>query len=84
TLGNSNLAAKILAPPSASFTCLKSHPLPGSPHPPRQSLNDGISKLAVVLREVQDIRLTVLLEPVAKGQRQPFDPLEVKPLSAWP
>jgi hypothetical protein len=84
TLGNSNLTAKILAPPSASFTCLKSRPLAGSPHPPRQSLNDGITKLAVVLQKVQDVRLTVLLEPLAKGQRQPSEPLEVKPLSAWP
>jgi hypothetical protein len=84
SLGSSHLQVRILSPAAATFTCLNSRPLPGSPHPPGQTLNDGISKLAVVLREVGEVRLAVLLEPVSAGREPLAAPVALKALSEWP
>ncbi|HBD07542.1 MAG TPA: coagulation factor 5/8 type domain-containing protein [Syntrophobacteraceae bacterium] len=83
TLGNSHLTARILTPVTATFTTVKSRPLPSSPHPLRQTPNEGITKLAVKLRDVREVRLVVLLEPVAKSRQGPAVPVQVEALADW-
>jgi hypothetical protein len=77
------LAARILSPPEAVFKLLPAQPAPLSPHPMGQAANRGVSKLAINLQEVKDLRLAVLLTPLT-GEPGP-ESLETKitPLAQW-
>ncbi|MFA5110268.1 MAG: heparinase II/III family protein, partial [Desulfobaccales bacterium] len=81
--GAARLAARILSPPGAVFKLLPARPLPLSPHPPGQAENRRVSKLAIHLAEVTDLRLVVELTPVT-GKPEPAS-LEQKitPLAQW-
>lgn len=79
------LTARILAPPEAVFTSRPARPGPLSPHPPGQAENRGVSKLAIHLQQVQNLRLVVLLQPGSEeeGKPPPDRNLTIIPLSQW-
>ena len=83
--GKAHLAARIVTPPNAVFTCGPARPGPLSPHPPGQAENRDIFKLAIHLEKVQDLRLVVLLQPGPGGKGKPLPEPEEKiiPLSQW-
>jgi hypothetical protein len=61
------LTARINAPAGARFEVMDARPLPTSPAPEIQADNTDRRKLAIHLREVTDLRLTVRLMPVWDG-----------------
>ncbi len=81
--GTACLAARIIAPPGAVFKLLPACPSPLSPHPPCQDENRGVSKLAIHLAEVKDLRLVVVLTPVTgKTESASLEP-QITPLAQW-
>lgn len=80
TLHKKHLYARILSPSDAVFTTMKAAPLPSSPHPARQAVNKGISKLTIKMKNVETTRLTVLFTPVAEGVKRD---VPVVPLRDW-
>jgi hypothetical protein len=77
------LQAKILAPPRAVFQVMNAGPLPSSPHPNKQATNQGIQKLAVHLKEIQEVNVTVLLTPCSGGKAAPGGRDDLTPLRDW-
>jgi len=61
------LEAEIIAPAKARFTIMKSVPLPGTPQPATNNKNEGIQKLAVSLKGVKDVNMTVAIRPFKKS-----------------
>jgi hypothetical protein len=83
SLGGARLAARILSPPEAIFKLLPARPGPLSPHPPGQAENRGVSKLAIHLQEVQDLRLAVELTPLTGEPGPEFLEQQITPLDQW-
>lgn len=83
SLGGERLAARILSPPQAVFKVLKARPHPLSPRPLRQAGNHGVSKLAINLDEVQDLRLAVILTPLTGKPEQDLPEPKITPLAQW-
>jgi hypothetical protein len=81
--GGAHLAAHILSPPEAVFKLLPARPGPLSPHPKGQADNRGVSKLAIHVKEVQDLRLAVELTPLTKGPGPDSLPTKITPLAQW-
>ena len=83
SLAGARLTARILTPPAAVFKLLPARPGPLSPHPMGQAENRGVSKLAIQVEEVQDLRLTVELSPLTGEPGT--EPLErqITPLAQW-
>ncbi len=79
-LGKRRLYVRILSPSNAVFTVMKAEPLPTSPHPARQAVNAGISKLTIHMQNVTTTRIAVLFTPEAKAARRD---VAVIPLSDW-
>jgi len=77
------LHAELLGPDLARFTILDARPLPGSPAPDGQNPNDGIRKLAIHLPATTDLRLRVLLQPVAAAPGDIPAPPAARPLGEW-
>jgi len=82
-LGGASLAARILCPPEAVFKLLPARPGPLSPHPLRQAENRGVSKLAIHLAEVQNLRLAVELIPLSRAPGPEFPETPITPLAQW-
>lgn len=83
SLDGRRLQARLLGPAAARFTVRDAKPLPSSPQPEKQNPNCGIRKLAVQLREVRDLRLTVLLTPLKDDTSLSLSAPEVRPLAQW-
>ena len=83
SLGGARLAARILSPPEAVFKLLPAQPGPLSPHPMGQAENRGVSKLAIHLQEVQDLRLAVELTPLTGEPGPEFLETKITPLAQW-
>lgn len=83
--GKARLEARILSPPEAVFTVQPARPSALSPHPPGQSVNLGVSKLAIRLENVKDLSLAVLFNPVPGEEKNPPPAPESKitPLAQW-
>jgi hypothetical protein len=81
--GQAGLAARILAPPEAVFKLSAARPGPLSPHPRGQAENRGVSKLAISVPEVQDLRLAVLLTPLTGEPGPEFVETKITPLAQW-
>lgn len=79
--GNAQLRAVLISPENAQFTVMDARPLPTSPDPRGQNPNKGIRKLAVNLKGVTSVRLSVLLQPVAEEVTKKLPPLP--PLDEW-
>jgi len=56
------LTLKLLEPASARFEIGPSAPLPTSPHPPNQVVNQGVSRIAIHLANIQDAIISVQFE----------------------
>jgi hypothetical protein len=85
TLGGKRAVARILAPANARFSIRAAKPLPTSPNPAGQNANAGWSKLAVHLTGVKDLRLAIVLVPLASGENPPAAWPPVYPLDqGWP
>ena len=85
TLGGKRMIARLLSPASARFSVRQPKPLPTSPDPAGQNANAGWTKLTVHLSAVQDLRLTVVLAPLADGENPPGAWPAVLPLDkGWP
>jgi len=82
TQGEAQLRAVLLSPENARFSVMDARPLPTSPDPAGQNPNKGIRKLAVNLREVKSVRLSVALLPLRKGEKQRKPP-SPPPLDNW-
>jgi len=83
SFGGARLAARILTPPEAIFKLLPAKPGPLSPHPPGQAENQGVSKLAIHLQAVQNLRLAVELTPLTGESRPEFPEGKITPLAQW-
>jgi hypothetical protein len=85
TLGGKRCIARILSPAGAGFAVMDPKPLPTSPNPAGQNANAGWKKLAIHLTGVKDLRLTVVLAPLADGENPPAAWPMVYPLDKnWP
>lgn len=83
--GDKRLHARILSPIGARFEVMDARPLPSSPNDTAQNRNAGWRKLAIHLTGAKDIRLAVVLTPLAAGAAIPSDFPAVLPLGpAWP
>lgn len=82
--GDVRLAARILAPEGARFEVMDAKPLPAAPQPEGQAANQNIRKLAIHLPGVEDVRVAVLLTPLAEGSpaNKPEAP-KLSPLRDW-
>lgn len=76
------LWCRILTPSDARFEVMSATPLPSSPRPAKQDGNDGIRKLAIRLKDMTSLRLTVVMVPLRGGESPPALS-EVKPLADW-
>jgi hypothetical protein len=81
--GNVRLAARILSPKGATFEVMEARPLPTSPNPPMQNKNEGVRKLAIHLKDVNDLRLAVLLVPLREDEVMPKNEAQVVALKQW-
>ena len=85
TLGGKRMIARILSPANANFAVMDPKPLPSSPDPAGQNANTGWKKLSIHLSGVKDLRLTVVLAPLADGENPPTAWPQVFPLAqGWP
>jgi hypothetical protein len=80
--GGEKLLARILAPPEARFEVRPAAPLPTSPNPHSQAVNEHARKLAVHLAKVEHLRLSVLLTPISGGKETGGD-VKIRPLASW-
>ncbi|MBK9138658.1 MAG: heparinase II/III family protein [Verrucomicrobia bacterium] len=79
TQDGQRLHARVAEPPEATFALMAAQPLPSSPRPEKQHANEGVRKLAIQLANVRDVRLTVILTPLAAGQNPPaLDSLDLR------
>jgi hypothetical protein len=76
-LNGKKMFAQILSPANATFEIMKAEPLQGSPHPPMQAKNEGVTKLAIHLPHITNTRVAVLLST------QPNQQADVLPLERW-
>ncbi|HAY22361.1 MAG TPA: coagulation factor 5/8 type domain-containing protein, partial [Desulfobacterales bacterium] len=81
--GGARLVARILAPPEAVFRRLSARPGPLSPHPVGQAENQGVSKLAIHVKEVVDLRLAVELTPLTGDMGPESLERKITPLAQW-
>lgn len=79
--GGKRLAVRILAPTGATFTVLPAAPLPTSPNPTVQAVNN-VNKLAIHLTEVTNTRIVVQFTPLLSKELGSAAP-ELKSLEAW-
>lgn len=79
---DARLWCRIVTPSDARFEVMSARPLPSSPRPVKQDGNDGITKLAIHLRDVTSLRLTVVMVPLREGEAPPTLS-EIKPLAQW-
>ena len=77
------LRAEILSPPGAQFQIMDAQPLPTSPHPEGQAMNERVRKLAIHLTGIRDTRLAVLLTPKPLGGQEPGQKAKLSALSDW-
>jgi hypothetical protein len=56
------LTLKLLQPAATRFETGPSQPLPGSPNPPNQAANTGVSRISIHLAKVQDAAISVRFE----------------------
>ena len=86
TLDGRKLTARILSPEGASFTVMSAAPLPTSPRLERQQVkgpgshgdSDGVRKIAIALKDVSNLTLTVMFS-TEDGSPAP----KLKPLAEW-
>jgi hypothetical protein len=81
--GDARLWCAIASPSEAQFRVMGATPLPSSPNPKGQATNPGVQKLAVVLSNVETVRVTVVMVPLGQGQSPPEQLPTVKPLAEW-
>ena len=81
--GSSRLLARILSPAKAAFMTMDAQPLPTSPHPEKQAKNEKVRKLAIHLKNVEELRLAVLLVPLREEEVAPARLPEVVRLADW-
>lgn len=72
------LFVRLAAPAEATFEVRKAQPLPSSPANPSKANNSRVSKLAIHLPQVTNLRLVVLFSP-QESEKSP----ELKPLAEW-
>ncbi len=85
TQSGKRMVARILSPAGAKFLVMDAKPLPTSPNPVVQNVNAGWRKLAIHLSGVTDVRLTVVLVPLAADENPPATWPLVPPLNkGWP
>jgi hypothetical protein len=75
------LFATLLSPESGRFETMSAQPLPSSPKPEKQALNENVHKLAVHLRDTQNATIAVLLSPKAASAEE--ERSKIRPLSQW-
>lgn len=80
--GEAQLRAILLSPENAQFVVMDAHPLPTSPAPGGQNQNKGIRKLAVNLKGVTSVRVSIALLPLRKGEKSKRLPT-LPPLEDW-
>lgn len=67
----------------ASFSVMDAKPLPTSPNPEKQNKNDGIRKLAVQFKNVQDVKFAVNFVPLLDGEMEPASKINRVDLKDW-
>jgi hypothetical protein len=81
--GGTRLEARILSPSPAAFTVMEAGPLRVSPQPEKQAQNKNVRKLAIQLQNVKDLRLAVLLTPLAENETSAKTPPTGASLKDW-
>ncbi len=82
TQGEAKLQVVLLLPKDACFAVMDAQPLPTSPRPSGQNPNKGICKLAVHLKAIGSVRITIAFMPL-QGQPPTSLPTLPPPLIAW-
>ena len=83
TKATNHLWVRILSPANARFETRAAEPLPNSPQPAKQAPNANVRKLTIHLKETQQVRLAVLMIPLARGDKAPTRLPELVPLARW-
>ncbi len=63
SIGTKSLSVRVLEPAGPTFTASAASPLPSSPRPEGQNENPGITRLALDMKDITNIKLRVLLVP---------------------
>lgn len=79
--GAARLQARLLAPADGKFQILPAEPLPSSPQPPKQAVNEGTRKLAIHLSGVSNTQIVVLFSP--QSAKPTADKNKILPLAQW-
>lgn len=82
SLEGKQLLARIVSSGPATFSYTAAAPLPTSPAPAGQTVNSGVSRLAIKLSGSTSYTLAVELTPLRSAQESPA-PLAVTPLAGW-
>ncbi len=80
--GDAQMKAILLSPENARFAIMDARPLPTSPDPKGQNPNKGIRKLAVNLKGVSSVRLSIAFLPHRRGEEQKELPRSL-PFDEW-
>jgi hypothetical protein len=83
TQGKAKLLARILSPAQARFKVMDAVPLPAPPQPGKQNAKAKVHELAIQLKDVEDMRLAVLLTPVRDGETVGRALPTITPLANW-
>lgn len=62
TQDGQTLSLKLLSPASAKFETGPCEPLPASPHPPKQALNTGVTRIAIHLANIRETSISVIFQ----------------------
>lgn len=84
TQHDKKLYVKLLnAPTEATFLAMNAEPLPGTPNPPGQTINHGIRKLAVHMKDAEQSHLSIWMVPLREEDPLPQSAPAFTPLSDW-
>jgi hypothetical protein len=75
------LSVRLLLPKGAEFTVAAAVPLPTSPHPEKQGVNQGVCKLAIHVARAKALRIAVLFLPA--NEQSTVEETKIVPLEKW-
>ena len=79
--GGERLSVLLATPAAVRFEVRPAAPLPSSPHPPKQAVNEAVAQAGDSLRGRKNLRVAVLFVPEERNRAS--NCAEILPLSEW-
>lgn len=79
TQNGKKYVAEIISPANANFTVTPAQPLPSSPNPKENNVNNSIQKLSIHLPAISETRIVVMFHPEGVSAKTSFS----KTLETW-